>query len=191
MVMLPHVLFSHIYHHQPHIWNTSIISSEERLRSFWDAVKRTPHPAWVAHPLNDGTRDSTMRAAPLSLHGDEVPVAGLGKVWGRKMLNFSWSSLAGLGSTRNTQFWVWGCFDKTSVKGNTPQNTMQRFFKLLRWSLYWLWRGIWPLTDVDGAENLVSSVVMFLFLFVLALPERTPKYSRIPQKNGKTAFQRT
>ena len=49
----------------------------------------------------------------------EVPVAGLGKVWGRKMVNWSFSSLAGLGSTKSSQFWIWGMFEKVGVPGKT------------------------------------------------------------------------
>ena len=81
----------------------------------------------------------------------EVPVAGLGKVWGRKMVNWSFSSLAGLGSTKSSQFWIWGMFEKVGV----PGKTLEEFFEVLRWSLFWLWLGLWPETDVNGEGSLV------------------------------------
>ena len=78
-------------------------------------------------------------------------MAGLGKVWGRKMVNWSFSSLAGLGSTKGSQCWIWGMFEKVGV----PGNTLEEFFKVLRWSLFWLWLELWPETDVNGEGSLV------------------------------------
>ncbi|CAE7240575.1 unnamed protein product, partial [Symbiodinium sp. CCMP2456] len=153
LLMLPHVLFSHVYHNEKPLWNRTFVASSERLEDFWAAVKAVPHPAWVKHPLKlqeEAGKRSTKRCVPLSLHGDEVPVAGLGKVWGRKMVNWSFSSLAGLGSTKSSQFWIWGLFEKVGV----PGKTLEEFFKVLRWSLYWLWLGKWPESDVDGMEHM-------------------------------------
>ena len=154
LLMLPHVLFSHVYHNEKALWHRSFVASSERLEEFWSAVKAVPHPAWVKHPLRqqeEAGQRSTKSCVALSLHGDEVPVAGLGKVWGRKMVNWSFSSLVGLGSAKSSQFWIWGQFEKVGV----PGKSLEEFFRVLRWSFYWLWLGKWPETDVNGDESLV------------------------------------
>ena len=154
LLMLPHLLFSHIYHNEKALWHRAFVASSQRLEDFWSAVKAVPHPAWVKHPLRlqeEAGKRSTKKCVPLSIHGDEVPVAGLGKVWGRKMVNWSFSSLAGLGSTKSSQFWIWGMFEKVGV----PGKTLEEFFEVLRWSLFWLWLGLWPETDVNGEGSLV------------------------------------
>ena len=39
------------------------------------------------------TRNFKNLAIPISMHGDEVPVVGVGKIWARNALSFSWCSL--------------------------------------------------------------------------------------------------
>ena len=157
-MMLPHELFAHMYEKRRCVWDQSVLNKEEpgRLAEFWNAVKAAPHPAWEQHPLRleeeSGVR-STGRCVPISLHRDEVPVAGLGKVWGKKMVNFSWSSHVGVPSTKDGQFWIWGMFEKTGVETGSDR-TLDEFFKVLRWSFYWLWRGQWPNRDVSGKKSL-------------------------------------
>ena len=50
------------------------------------------------------------RAIPLSLHGDGVPVTGVGKSWGESMDIYSWNSLLGSGSTLQFNFYIWSIF---------------------------------------------------------------------------------
>ena len=42
-------------------------------------------------------------------------------------------------------------FEKVGV----PGKTLEEFFEVLRWSLFWLWLGLWPETDVNGEGSLV------------------------------------
>ena len=190
LVMLPHVLFAHMYHNEKHMWQKVVHGTPERLEQFWAAVKADPpHPAWVNHPLRlqeEAGERSTSKCIALSLHGDEVPVAGLGKVWGRKMVNFSYSSLTGLGSTKNSQFWIWGLFEKVGVK-NGPNSTLGQFFKVLRYSLYWLWLGRWP--DVDASGEPCSGHVCALLFVLLLVPHNNR--TRCDTIINNTNFRRT
>lgn len=68
------------------------------------------------HPLEKMVPQQLKKVIPLSLHGDEVPVTGVGKQWSRKMVNFRWHSLLSTtASVRDSQFFIWALFDKAGV----------------------------------------------------------------------------
>ena len=161
-MLLPHALFADIYHKYPRTWRMTLRGENGKLDEFW--VAQTLHHPLLEdpdHPLK--TRD-TSRCIPLCLHGDEVPISGLGKTWVKKMCNFSWSSLLRCGNTKDSSYWIWGMLEKVGVtaEGDEAANlhrsqknrTLQRFFRILQWSLFWLWMGVWPESDVDGNVNL-------------------------------------
>lgn len=171
-MLLPHALFADIYHKYPRTWRMTIRGESGKLDEFW-AVQSLHHPLLQdeEHPLK--MRDSS-KCVPLSIHGDEVPISGLGKTWVKKMCNFSWSSLLRSGNTKDSSYWIWGLLEKVGVsaEGDEAANlhrsqknrTLQRFFLLLQWSLYWLWMGQWPDRDVDGKLNLgFLAITLFSF----------------------------
>ena len=93
-ILLPHIIFSTIFHQYPHIWKTAIMPSEERLQQFWKAQKGSI--VFENHPArNDG--DLMSKCIPLGMHGDEVPITGRGKCWCKLLLSFEWLSLIGFG----------------------------------------------------------------------------------------------
>jgi len=51
--------------------------------------------------------------------------------------------LVTVGNTRAHRMWIWGVFDSLCSKGEC-NGTLHQFFLILRWSLYWLWMGVWP-----------------------------------------------
>ena len=89
-MILPHELFAAIYHNYKKAWTLRICPSSAELRKFWDSVSHSTH--FLEHPV--GKRDNFKTLCiPLSIHGDETPVVGIGKAWNKLMTFLSWQSL--------------------------------------------------------------------------------------------------
>ncbi|CAE8728388.1 unnamed protein product [Polarella glacialis] len=141
-------MFSVIYHRYSKTWRKSVLPSEHKLHEWWEHVKE--HPQMLNHPIK--TRDQRARwGVPLAIHGDGVPITGIGKGWCKLMTMFTWSSLLGSGSTLDMLFWIWSVFDKLCHTGDCD-GTMQSFFAILKWSFFWLWIGKWPDEDWTGRK---------------------------------------
>lgn len=72
------------------------------------------------------------RCVPIGVHGDEVPLVGVGKVWCRMMLTFQWFSLIATSTTSSTKdimHWIWGVLDRFICAGEG--GTMETFFAIL------------------------------------------------------------
>ena len=150
-ILLPHEMFAAIYHSYPDAWQTSICPGAMRLGEFWDS--QASHPQMGDHPVK--TRGDWKRhAVPLGLHGDEVPLVGVGKCWVRMQLTFSWFSLAGARGigTKQSLLYIWSALDKLSVEG--PGGTVDQFMEILTWSFFWLWKGLWPDRDHTGKKSI-------------------------------------
>ena len=95
---------------------------------------------------------------PVCLHGDEVPVVGVGNIWSRSALVFSFNSLmatfAGR-SAEDTDVYNWGCFEKF-VMPTTDDGlgAIATFCKLLKWSFSILMAGKWLSHDWQGSKLL-------------------------------------
>ena len=79
------------------------------------------------------------------LYGDEVPVAGIGKVWSRSALVICWLSLlanAAGANTADVMQYIWGVFEKFAV-----DQTMETFWQVMLWSFTALGKGEWPEAD--------------------------------------------
>ena len=131
------------------------MSSVDAMESFWDKFEN--HPAMENHPLLD--RPGYKRTCvPLETHGDEVPVVGIGKVWSRSALNFSWCSIIAValgGATKDVMIYIWGVFEQIVVEGASGgPGTMEVFFEIMRWSFEALFQGKWPAKDWRGVELL-------------------------------------
>jgi len=147
-ILLPHELFASLFHDYKKGWNNSIVDDVSKLEEFWAGV--AGHPQMVGHPVRD--REGYQRlAVPLGLHGDGVPITGLGKGWVKLSLVFSWTSLVSFGNTLFTQFYIWSVFEKLTVSG-LCDGTLYTFFKILTWSLKCLWLGKWPGEDWQGVQ---------------------------------------
>lgn len=148
-VLLPHEMFASLYHDYPEAWKTYIVPDIATLSMFWAAARH--HPQLASHPLLQRNQYEKL-AVPLGIHGDGVPVIGIGKGWTRMMTMFSWSSLLAKGPTKEICYYIWSVFDRLCCKadGSGTMSTMDTFFTVLRWSLYWLWRGQWPDRDWTG-----------------------------------------
>jgi len=159
-MLLPYEMFAAFYQCKP-TWSSVIVPDPDLLSKFWNSQKKG-HPQWKGHPLESFSAEQLQKMVPISLHGDEVPVTGIGKQWSRKMVNFSWHSLvSSTASVRDSQFFIWALFDKAGLTGeeigNDGYNTLWNFFKVLSWSFEFLFKGIFPTHDVNGKKQLSSS----------------------------------
>ena len=100
--------------------------------------------------------DYTNKLIPLSLHGDEVPVFGVGKIWARSVLSFSWTSILAnaLGaSAEECTIYIRGVFEKFVVQDEGGAlGTMSTFFAVLRWNFEALLEGVWPARGLRGIK---------------------------------------
>ena len=132
-----------------------MVPSKESLHDFWEAMRGTKllegHPV-LTHPCEaaPAARRGTFRdwAVPLSLHVDGVPVTGVGKAWSKTLDVYSWCSLLAKGITVHFNFWIWSVF--IGLISNGVYNTKNTFWKILSWSFYWFYRGLWPDRDWRG-----------------------------------------
>ena len=149
-VMLPHELFAAL-HENPNGWAKSILPDPDKLEAFWSAFQG--HPCMAQHPLHKRKGYKT-KCIPLALHGDEVPVTGIGKIWCRSALILSWNSLmatAGGASLEDTNLYIFGLFEKFILPASEfTQGTMAALWTLLRWSFDCIWQGKWPARDWLG-----------------------------------------
>ena len=113
------------------------------LRCFEDEGRR-------ANVRNVNSRPkSEARTIPISIHGDGLPISGVGKSWQASAEAFSWCSMLSRGSTLATNFLIHFVYKTLTVKGGTHQ-TMEQIWRLICWSLDSLARGLWPEMDPHG-----------------------------------------
>ncbi len=77
-------------------------AGNDQLVHFWDGM--AAHPALAAHPML-GVDDWSRTFIPLSLHGDGVPVTGVGKAWSKGVESYSFTSVLAEG-TRTLKHWL-------------------------------------------------------------------------------------
>lgn len=162
-ILLPHEMLSAFYK-SPKFWKRVILPDENHPLEFWTAQRVGKHPQWNGHPLQGMDDSALSKVIPISLHGDEVPVTGIGKQWSKKMVNWSWHSMLSYSaSVKKSQFFIWSIFDKAGVKeGSGGYNTIHRFFEILKWSFSAMFQGVWPTHDVDGKPRIALTLVVFV-----------------------------
>ena len=153
-MLLPHEMFACIWESYKNVWNTAIVPSADRVRKFWRSMQL--HPQLREHPMTS-TPDWFSHTVPLAVHGDGVPITGIGTVWSRVMTNYSWYSLVGHGNTSSMLMWIWGFFDKLKV-GDQTTGTLFEFYTVLKWSFLALAEGKWPSTNHRGEAQLGSEL---------------------------------
>ena len=161
-MMLPHELFSVMYHEYPKSFAKNILPSDADVQQFWNDVQ--DHPQLVGHPVKSKPQYKS-KAVPIAMHGDEVPVVGIGKVWAKSFLTFSWYSMLGartITKTTDLMNWIWGFFERFNLDGES--GTCDIFFQILEWSLAALYDGKWPSKDWRGRVNLGYDNLFMLFM---------------------------
>ena len=86
-IIMPHALFSDIYHRYPNTWKARVAPSPDVFENFWHEM--TDHPLMEHSKLNT-REDFRHKAVALRMHGDGVPVTGVGKSWAKMMDIWSW-----------------------------------------------------------------------------------------------------
>ena len=149
-ILLPHEMFAAFYENQEK-WKESMLPDESKLPLLWSSLEG--HPSMQAHPITK-QKDYKSTFLPLTLHGDEVPVQGIGKIWCRSCLAFSWCSLLANalgGKCSEIMVYIAGFFEKFVVEGTSSTlGTMGTFWAILRWSFMAMWTGRWPAADWRG-----------------------------------------
>lgn len=74
--LLPHEAFATLYQQCPQAFAERVVGSPGKLQEFWRAVH---HPRMLAGHDLLGRNNYQQMAVPISLHGDGVLVAGVGK----------------------------------------------------------------------------------------------------------------
>ena len=161
-LLLPHEMFSAVYHGYPETFKRSILNNAAALEGFWTSVEQ--HPQIRGHPIKN-VANYKSKVIPLAVHGDGVPIVGLGKGWSRVMTLFSWYSLVGQGHTRELLFWIWGAYDRL-MKGAVDEGTRGKFFAVLAWSFETMMSGVWPRADFEGKELLEQVLVQHVEIFL-------------------------
>ena len=146
-IMLPHQLFAAIYKHHVNDFEEILCGgSFENIGQFWRDMK--DHPSYPQHPVSK-RKDHMLKALPLALHGDGVPISGVGKSWSRSVDAWSWTSILSKGTTLKTNFLIFLMHWQLVLK-NADMNCYDKFSKVLAWSLYWLFVGKWPARDWEN-----------------------------------------
>ena len=173
-MLLPHELFASIYEGYPDTFHNVLVGPPESLATFWST--NLLHPAMQGHPcLGDMSRK-----IPLAMHGDGVPITGLGKIWSKTAWVYSWCSLLSDTATKDKQFLIGMVWD--TLQG---PHTMEKFHEVVAWSFKYLQLGIWPMEDHEGKPHLF----MHIFFLVAKYPMHhsyAPLFQHIPRYSAGT-----
>ena len=99
----PHEMFASLYHDYPDEWSKRILPDRSLIPKFWTAIQN--HPILNGHPVKR-VAGWFHRCIPISVHGDGVPVTGVGKSWGKMADVFHWTSCLATGSTLDICFYI-------------------------------------------------------------------------------------
>ena len=97
-IQLPHLQFHCMHKHYTDRFNSSFFpEAPHSLRSFWETFSQ--HICMRDHPAL-GRPDLYSKGLPIKIHGDAMPVTGIGKVWSKGMLVMNWSGLLSTAASR-------------------------------------------------------------------------------------------
>ena len=159
-ILYPHEVFACIYEKYPATWQRSVVPSTHRLHQFWEETAE--HPQMLGHPVSLRS-DHREKCVPLAIHGDGVPITGIGKSWCKLATSFLWFSLLTTGSTTDMLFLIWAYFDQLISTGEI--STLDEFFARLKWSFLQLWHGTWSDKDWQGQPCFWPSVSISFYFF--------------------------
>jgi len=147
LINLPHEHFAHLFKTYPESFKTQVLPDTCDLHEFWKELEGFPALEGVDF------RGSPGNLIPFAMHGDEVPITGVGKVWAKCALTFQYfsvvASTAGL-ATKSLMFWIWAVFEKMCEPGE--EGTIETFMRIMVWSWAALYEGKWPTHDWRGIQ---------------------------------------
>ena len=152
--LLPHKLFSNLFHCLHSSFVTSVLGgSEDNAQKFWAEMQN--HPIVQARPQLQHP-EAWSKMVPIGIHGDGVGY--MARMAGGKSLDcLSWTSLLSKGSTEATTFLMF-LIVKSVVKDSGVGQTWSKAWKVLNWSLDALEQGTWPLLDWNNQPFQEGSV---------------------------------
>jgi hypothetical protein len=148
LFFLPHVMFAHFYHHKRARFNEIFLgdhSSTASLTKFWQELQSRKDPRLEAHPMRQ--QKNWMRTViPISVHGDGVPVLQVGKANTKSLEVYSFQSIFNsTSSTLKAKLLMTMAFNQ-----NLKDESHTEIWRVLNWSLHWLYEGLWPRVDFRG-----------------------------------------
>ena len=147
-IFLPHVWLADMYKNSKPAFTKYLSGPTGTLSRFWAAMQG--NPILLDHPILKRS-NYQCRAIPIAVHGDAVPTTGIGKSWGKSMTVYSWCSMLSKGCTKDLNFYIWDCFEEYLSKQRIlSRNTKHIFWKVITWSLRWMYIGLWPDRDWQG-----------------------------------------
>ena len=102
-VLLPHELFGYMWQYQPKAFQEYVQGPSGQIQAFWKEMAGNPQLA--GHPIRREPNYQNT-AIPIAIHGDGVPITGVGRSWSKSCDIYSWTSLLGGGRTDLEQNWV-------------------------------------------------------------------------------------
>ena len=142
----PHEFFFTVYNSYQHEFKSRILPDRSKIRAFWNAVSN--HPLLDNHPVLD-VPHWRERCIPISVHGDGVPVTGVGKSWSKSLDIISWASCLAAGTTMGTFNFIFAMFTHLFVKEGA-RDTLKQFMVKLAWSFECLYLGRHPDHNWNG-----------------------------------------
>ena len=148
-MLLPHILFATIYRSYQETWKKVICPSTEAVTIFWREMAAGGNPNLTTELTN--RKNYKSGCIPICLHGDGVPVSGIGKGWVHTVTSFSWYSLLTTSApAADSLFFICALYDKLRRQGKDLDATGHHFLCILKWSFEALFEGKWPSRDYLG-----------------------------------------
>ena len=139
-MLLPHKLFSKMYHARPAAFLESVLGgTEDNIKAFWKAMKE--HPVVQARPELRGRTDLS-KVVPIAIHGDGVAYMQL-RSGGKTLEVLSWSSLLSTSPTKTGSFLIF-LVVKSLVKETGFGRSWPVSWRVVIWSLQALFASTWP-----------------------------------------------
>ena len=155
-MMMPHLVFATLYKSYPFEFCRRFAGGLfANISAFWEAQK--DHPALEGHDMKKHHRCNYKKFAILLFsHGDDVATTGVGRTWSKSIAIISWGSLlVAAGHPRLSAFVISVLLNYVSTSAD-PQSTEGEIWKVLCWSLYWLYQGVYPDADPSGVMYTVG-----------------------------------
>ena len=146
-MVYPHLFFHALFHNYPAVFRDKMYNNlPHAVTEFWESQK--DHPSYADHPVHKVDKS---KAIPLLMHGDEVAVVGLGKIWSRGADCVSFGSLlAGPKNGFEKHMVIWMLYNVLRAPVVDGVGAMSLLWRHLVWSLYWLQLGLFPDRDPHG-----------------------------------------
>ena len=149
-VMLPHIMFHHVYEHHRQDFNQMFLGTNDPaalptvLPVFWQELARRRDPGLQHHPMF-GTANWHTPAIPISLYGDAAPGIRCPRAGSESFGTYSWMSILGKGTTLYLKQYLFGLFNTMKTA-----DTMTPAWEEICWSLEALEEGVWPRGPSEG-----------------------------------------